>query len=141
MVGAAIFGRDRLAGRFDGDEDRVNGEGRIQRVRKAVDPIGQALPDWEILCRIARHMGVSGFDYKNASDIFREIGELVPEFKNFKKPARKVQSLSMRAQLRTNGAKPARKSKVDGKASFLLSACTVEHVHRGMPLSTWVVTG
>ena len=116
----------------------VNGEGRVQRVRKAVDPKAQALPDWEILCRLARKMGVRGFDYRSASDIFKEIGRLIPDFKNFNQPTRKVQPLVLKGHVHENGTKPARTARINGKEPFLLSACTVEHVHRGMPLSTWV---
>lgn len=115
----------------------INGEGRVQRVRKAVEPKGQALPDWKILCLIAKGMGVPGFDFKSAADVFKEIGKLMPGFKNFNEPARKVQPLILNGKVQMNGA-GSTKAGSNGKAPFVLSACTVEHVHRGMPLSTWV---
>ena len=37
----------RKAGTF------TNTERRIQRVRKAIEPIGEALPDWQIICDVA----------------------------------------------------------------------------------------
>jgi len=35
----------------------TNTERRVQRVRKAVDPPGEARPDWQILCDVATAMG------------------------------------------------------------------------------------
>ena len=35
----------------------MNAERRIQRVRKAIDPVGASRPDWEIICDVARAMG------------------------------------------------------------------------------------
>ncbi len=34
-----------------------NTERRVQRVRKAVDPPGEARPDWQIVCDVATAMG------------------------------------------------------------------------------------
>jgi len=31
----------------------MNAERRVQRVRKAIEPIGEARSDWEILCDVA----------------------------------------------------------------------------------------
>ncbi len=62
----------------------TNSERRVQRVRKALDPPGQARPDWWISCelakRVARRLGVpaSGFDFTHPSEIFDEMAELWP---------------------------------------------------------------
>lgn len=122
----------------ESDGTFINGEGRLQRVRKAVDPKGQALPDWEIICRLAQKMGVSGFNYKTAADIFKEIAVILPEFKNFNKPARNAQPLILKGDMQIDRQKPIKQANVEGKNSFMLSASFVEHVYRGMPLSTWV---
>jgi len=55
----------------------VNGQGRIQRADKLIDPLGEARPDWWILCRLAQKMGVSGFDFKGPAEI---AGELIKTF-------------------------------------------------------------
>jgi len=55
----------------------TNTERRVQRVRQAVQPPGQARQDWDILCDIARRMGYE-MDYPNASAIQDEIAELTP---------------------------------------------------------------
>ena len=34
----------------------TNTERRVQRVRKAIEPLGQARPDWQIICDLARRL-------------------------------------------------------------------------------------
>jgi formate dehydrogenase alpha subunit len=58
----------------------VNSDRRVLRVRKAVDPPGQARQDWEIVAEIARRMGKSLGNYKNESDIWDEIAKAAPIF-------------------------------------------------------------
>jgi formate dehydrogenase major subunit/formate dehydrogenase alpha subunit len=58
----------------------TNTERRIQRVRKALDPPGQAKADWEIICQIATKMGKKGFEYASPSEIMDEIAELTPSY-------------------------------------------------------------
>ena len=58
----------------------TNTERRVQRVRKAVEPPGEALADWEIICRIARAMDAGGFDFGSAVEIFAEIASLTPQY-------------------------------------------------------------
>lgn len=53
---------------------------RVQRIRKAVDPAGEARPDWRIICDVAHAMGAAGFDYASPSEIFDEIASLVPAY-------------------------------------------------------------
>jgi formate dehydrogenase (NADP+) alpha subunit len=56
----------------------TNTERRVQRIRKAVPAPGEARPDWEIVCLIARKMGKKGFDYRHASEIWQEMISLTP---------------------------------------------------------------
>lgn len=53
---------------------------RVQRVRKALDPLGQSRPDWQIVCDLARAMGAAGFDYGGPEQIMEEIARLVPQY-------------------------------------------------------------
>jgi len=55
----------------------TNTERRIQRVRKAVNPPGQARDDWRIVCDIATAMGF-GMQFNNASEIMDEIASVSP---------------------------------------------------------------
>ena len=62
----------------------TNSERRVQRIRQAIDPPGQARPDWWIACELARRtagrlgISVSGFDYHHPSEIFDELARLWP---------------------------------------------------------------
>jgi len=66
------------AGFASDDGTFTNTERRVQRVRKAVPAPGEARPDWEITCMIARRMGKKGFDFTHASQIWAEMISLTP---------------------------------------------------------------
>ena len=55
----------------------TNTERRVQRVRKAVEPPGQARSDWEILCDLATRMGTP-MSYGGPGEIMDEIARLTP---------------------------------------------------------------
>jgi formate dehydrogenase alpha subunit len=57
----------------------TNTERRVQRVRKAVEPPGQARPDWETVCELASRMGYA-MSYPDAEAIFEEIRKLTPSY-------------------------------------------------------------
>ena len=56
----------------------TNTERRIQRVRRAIEPLGR--PDWLIACQIARAMGAKGFDFQDPSEIMAEAASLVSQY-------------------------------------------------------------
>jgi formate dehydrogenase alpha subunit len=56
-----------------------NTERRVQRVRKAVEPPGQARDDWWITCRIAERMGYS-MPYESSRAIMQEIAAVTPSY-------------------------------------------------------------
>ena len=70
-----------LPGACFAEKDGVftNSDRRIQRVRKAVDPPGQARADWEILCDVARACGYAMPNYASASEVFDEYASLTPK--------------------------------------------------------------
>jgi formate dehydrogenase alpha subunit len=51
---------------------------RIQPVRKAIEPIGDARADWQIVCQVARQMGADGFDFASPAEVMDEIAQLTP---------------------------------------------------------------
>ena len=58
---------------------------RIQRVRKAVEPIGESWPDWKIICELAKRITHHasrithhGWDYPFPKEIMDEIASLTP---------------------------------------------------------------
>jgi len=53
-------------------------ERRVQRIRKAIKPLGLARADWRILCEVARRAGYRKMDYGSASDIMDEIAAVTP---------------------------------------------------------------
>ena len=62
------------ASSFEKDGTFMNAERRVQRVRKAIEPVGNAISDWEILCAVARAMGKGEyFDFHSAEEIWDEI--------------------------------------------------------------------
>lgn len=58
----------------------VNTEGRVQKLEKVTDPLGEAKPDWWIISQIARRMGHEDFKYKKSSEIMKEIRRTIPGF-------------------------------------------------------------
>ena len=50
----------------------TNAERRISYLNKIIDALGEALPDAEIICRFAKKMGFTGFNYNSFSEIFAE---------------------------------------------------------------------
>ena len=55
----------------------TNTERRVQRIRQALMPPGEAKADWEIISALAEKMG-KPFDYQSASQIMEEIASLTP---------------------------------------------------------------
>jgi len=65
---------------FEKDGTFMNAERRVQRVRKAMDPIGDSRPDWEPLCSVARAMGhADGFSYTGPEAIWNEVRSVWPD--------------------------------------------------------------
>ena len=57
----------------------TNTERRIQRVRKAVEPVGEAKPDWQILMELMIRLGYDKV-YGNPSEIMEEIASVTPQY-------------------------------------------------------------
>lgn len=56
---------------------------RVQLINQAVAPVGQSRPDWQIVCELARRIGVPNgpfgrFDYASPAEIMDEIAALTP---------------------------------------------------------------
>jgi formate dehydrogenase major subunit len=65
---------------FEKDGTFMNGERRIQRVRKILEPAGESRSDWEILCEAARAMGKAEFfNFHSAQEIWDEVREVWPK--------------------------------------------------------------
>jgi formate dehydrogenase major subunit len=66
------------AGWAEVDGTQTNTERRIQRLRAAVPPQGDAMPDWWIISQLAKRMGFKGFDFEGPRDVFDELCALSP---------------------------------------------------------------
>jgi len=55
----------------------VNTEGRIQKLNKVINPLGEAKPDWWIISQIAQGMGSKEFGYKKAASVMKEIQQAI----------------------------------------------------------------
>ena len=57
----------------------TNTERRIQRIYKALEPLGDSKPDWEIIQLIAQRLGAN-WNYTHPSEIMDEVASLTPLF-------------------------------------------------------------
>ncbi len=57
----------------------TNTEGHVQRVRQAIDPIGESRPDWEIVSTLSGLMGFP-IEYGDAQEILKEIRAVIPGY-------------------------------------------------------------
>jgi|LDZT01.1.fsa_nt_gi formate dehydrogenase alpha subunit len=55
----------------------TNTERRVQRLHKAIEPIGEAKPEWEMICELAKKLDYE-MSYNHPSEIMEEIAELTP---------------------------------------------------------------
>jgi formate dehydrogenase major subunit len=70
-----------VAGFGERDGTQTSAERRVQRVRKAQEPVGEAKPDWQILCDIAARLGFAEqFTYPDTAAIFLEIARVTPQY-------------------------------------------------------------
>lgn len=56
-----------------------NTERRVQRVRKAIEPPGEAKTDWEVICGISNAFGYP-MHYASAKEIFEEVTTVTPSY-------------------------------------------------------------
>ena len=57
----------------------INTERRVQRVRRAIKPVGQSKPDWEIIQALAQKLNLQ-WQYKSAKDVWDEVRQLTPHY-------------------------------------------------------------
>ena len=52
----------------------VDSAGQKRPLHKACEPPGQARPEWQIICELAKAAGAKGFDYNSAGQIAKQLG-------------------------------------------------------------------
>ncbi len=66
---------------YEKDGTFTNDTGRVQRIKQAIPPPGNAKPDWEIIKLIGNTIEEGSFNYSDPSEIMNEIAEKVPSYK------------------------------------------------------------
>jgi formate dehydrogenase alpha subunit len=61
------------------DGSFTNQEGRVQKINRAIEPVGEAKADWEIFSELSREFQYP-LEYQDAHEIFSEISRLVPHY-------------------------------------------------------------
>ena len=56
-----------------------NTERNVLRIRKAIEPVGDSRPDWEIICDLSTRFGLP-MSYESPSEIFDEIAKVTPSY-------------------------------------------------------------
>jgi predicted molibdopterin-dependent oxidoreductase YjgC len=74
------------------DGSFTNFEGKINKIRKAIKPVGDSRPDWEIILKIADKMK-NQFQYSHFEDVMSEIEEAVPGYEGYTDSTRLYQSI------------------------------------------------
>jgi len=54
-------------------------ERKVQRVRKAIEPLGSSRPDWKIITELSSHLGYK-MDYPSPREVMDEIAKLTPSY-------------------------------------------------------------
>jgi formate dehydrogenase alpha subunit len=57
----------------------TNTERRVQRIHKAIEPIGNTRPDWQIICDLSSRIGYP-MDYTSPKEVMDEIASLTPYY-------------------------------------------------------------
>lgn len=58
----------------------LNTSRRLQKITKAVEPAQGVEADWKVICNIANRIGLKGFDYYKAEEIWDEVRKVNPAF-------------------------------------------------------------
>ncbi len=72
------------------DGTMTSQDGKVQRIRQTMDPIGESLPDWHIMAAIGSGLGCASMEYESGQDIQREIMKLLPGYYNLGQPKKVV---------------------------------------------------
>ncbi|MCO6512785.1 MAG: molybdopterin-dependent oxidoreductase [Aridibacter famidurans] len=82
----------------ESDGTYTNNDGFVQRVRRAIDPVHQAKPDWMITSLLADEMGTEfGYSF-SASAVFRSIAESHEAYQGLRYPDLKDETRPVRVK-------------------------------------------
>lgn len=58
----------------------LNTSRRLQLISKAINPSEGLVSDWKVICNIAQRIGLKGFDFYKAEEIWNEVRKVNPAF-------------------------------------------------------------
>lgn len=64
----------------ESDGTFTNLERRVQRLRRAIIPRGEARPDWQIIADLGRRLSGEGWAYDTAAAVMAEIARKIPDY-------------------------------------------------------------
>jgi len=111
----------------------IAGDGRVLSLHKTGAAPRDALPDWQILCRVAKRMGAEGFDFDTVRNVQAEIAGSVERFRDLDKAQMTPTRLVCDVAFATRTIRS--ESRRDG---FALTTVSSEHSYRGIPLTSRV---
>lgn len=128
------------------DGTYTNVEGRVQRVRRAIPPLGGSKPDWEILSQLAAQLGVEKLSGGEPAGIMSELARAVPFFEGASHEALEEKPFFGKFQAGKRGGSPApkrsgrapRSEEPSAEYPFRLVVEFDEYAHRATPLSSQV---
>jgi formate dehydrogenase alpha subunit len=74
------------------DGSFTNFEGKVNKIRKGIKPVGDSRPDWEIILNIADKMN-NPLTYSRLEDVMNEIEEYVPGYEGYTDSSRVYQAI------------------------------------------------
>ncbi|PHS39876.1 MAG: formate dehydrogenase [Sulfurovum sp.] len=57
----------------------LNTSRTVQYLPKAIEPAEGLVPDWQVICNIAKRIGLYGFDFLSAKEIWDEVRKMAPD--------------------------------------------------------------
>jgi len=58
----------------------INTSRRVQLIKKAIEPSENLVSDWNVVTNIAKRIGLEGFDFNSAEEIWDEVRKVHPPF-------------------------------------------------------------
>jgi predicted molibdopterin-dependent oxidoreductase YjgC len=100
------------------DGTLTNLEGRVQRLRKAIAPIGDSRPAWMIARDLARYMGDAAWDIESPAAVMNEITALVPAYAGMSYDNLNADGITRRFAPEAEETQPYLPVKLDGNPQF-----------------------
>lgn len=99
---------------FEKEGTFTNYAGRVQKINKALEPLGDSLPEWQILRKLSRKLDAP-LPYFEPEDIFRELAAQVPVFAGMRYEA--LGDWGMIIQENGKAERPVREASLEAEAA------------------------